>query len=108
MLPIYLIILPGLSTASTCYIHSMNGADITFLGALQHIYGILFIVHLWDFIIIDGLAMLMIDPQRPPIPGTEGAAGWKDHGFHFRSFWRALMMSFLFVLPASVIISFIL
>ena len=107
LLPIYLMILPGLSIASTWYIHQMTGTDISFLGAFQHIYVIWFIVHLWDFLVIDGVSMLMINPYHPPIPGTEGAKGWKDYGFHFRSLVRAMVMSLLFAIPAAAILGFL-
>jgi hypothetical protein len=105
LLPIFLIILPGLSVASLIYMGSTMIEDITLIGALIHLYGIWAFVHLWDLLIIDGISMLIIDKNHPPIPGTEGAAGWSDFGFHFRSFLKAVVFSAFFVLPAAFIIS---
>lgn len=105
LLPVFLIILPGLSIASLIYIGISTSADISFMAASVHLYGIWAFVHLWDLVIIDGIFMLTIDEHHPPIPGTEGAKGWKDLGFHFRSFLKAVVFSALFVLPAAFLIS---
>jgi len=107
LLPTYLLILPGLSIASLLYISAATSSNLTFLDILVHLYGIWIIVHLWDFFIIDGGFMVFTDPLHPPISGTEGAKGWKDIGFHFRSFLKAVPMSGIFVIPVSLILSFI-
>jgi hypothetical protein len=78
-----MLILPGLSVGSVIYLAKMSTTEFSFLGILVHLYGIWIFVHLWDLIIIDGGAMLLIDPNNPLIPGTEGAAGWKDFTFTF-------------------------
>jgi hypothetical protein len=108
LLPSYLLILPGLSVASTIYIVTTSAEEFSFQGILVHLYGIWILVHLWDLIAIDGIAMLLIDPNHPPIPGTEGATGWKNYHFHFRAFLRAVLMSAIFVVPVSVILFFVL
>ena len=41
-------------------------------GEFLHLYGIWVIVHLWDLIIIDFGHILLINPDSPPIPNTEG------------------------------------
>jgi hypothetical protein len=48
-----------------------------------------------------------VDPRRPPIPGTEGAAGYRDFGFHARAFTKACAMSLLFAVPAALLIGFL-
>jgi hypothetical protein len=101
----YLLILPGLSTASAVFAARALPIDLSFIGALRHIYGIWIIVHVWDFVVIDCAHILIIDPQHPPIPGTEGSKGYRDYRFHFRSLLRAVPMSSLFVVPAAVIVS---
>jgi hypothetical protein len=105
MLPPYLLILPGLSVASTVYSAQSAGVDLSFIGALVHIYLIWIIVHVYDFAVIDFAHALFIDPARPPIKGTEGAKGWKDMGFHFRSLLKAVPYSAIFVGPAAFIVS---
>ena len=103
-----LLILPGLSITSTIYAGQVTQTNFSFIGALIHIYIIWIIVHLWDLLIIDFGHTLLIDPQHPPIPGTEGAKGYKDYGFHFRAFLKASLMSSVFVIPSALILGFLL
>lgn len=105
LLPAYLVILPGLSLLSTIYIVETQ-PHLSFGGAVLHLYGIWILVHLWDFVAIDCGFALLIDAHHPPIPGTEGAKGWKDYGFHFRSLLKAIAMSALFVVPAAACVVF--
>jgi len=104
LLPLYILILPGLSVASVFYLHETTSINYSFIDILIHIYSIWIVVHLWDFLILDCGATLLIDPQRPPISGTEGAKGWRDYKFHFRAFIRATIMSALFVVPIALIL----
>jgi hypothetical protein len=101
LLPLVVLILPGLSIVSLIYIYRTMEIDFTFTGALLHLYGIWIFVHLWDLVIIDGISMMIIDKNNPPIKGTEGAEGWKDFNFHFRAFIKATMASAVFVVPAA-------
>ncbi|MEX2582127.1 MAG: hypothetical protein WD766_02565 [Gemmatimonadota bacterium] len=96
-----LLILPGLSVASALVAASRPNVDLSFMGATPHIYSIWIIVHLWDLIVIDFGYALLMDPARPPIPGTAGAEGYRDLSFHLRSFFRAVAMSAIFVLPSA-------
>ncbi|HMJ67651.1 MAG TPA: hypothetical protein VK508_02085 [Cyclobacteriaceae bacterium] len=107
LLPLVIIILPGLSILSAWNAATTTGTDLTFLGTVVHLYGIWIIVHVWDFVIIDCGAILVIDPTHPPIRGTEGAAGWSDYKFHFRAMLRAVVMSAVFVVPASLFVSLV-
>ena len=107
LLPLVVIILPGLSVASTWYVATKNHLDLSFMGTLIHLYGMWIIVHLWDFIIIDCAAILIIKNTSAPIKGTEGAQGWSDYRFHFKAFIEAVMKSSFFVVPASMILSLI-
>ena len=79
LLPIYLFILPGLSVASTVLVSANLDKKLSFIGILIHLYGIWIIVHLWDLVVIDGVAMVLINKDSPPIAGAEGAAGWKNY-----------------------------
>jgi hypothetical protein len=106
VLPV-LIILPGLSVASALYAGQATHTDLTVLGAFIHIYGIWLVVHLWDLVIIDFGHVLLIDPQRPPVPNTEGASGYKDYRFHFDAFLKACRLSLLFVVPAAVVVGMV-
>jgi hypothetical protein len=104
LLPIYLLILPGLSVGSVIYLFYEGGVLFSFAAILAHLYGIWLIVHFWDLLMIDGIAMLLINPDHPPIRGTEGAKGWRNYTFHIKSFCKAVVMSAIFVVPASAIL----
>lgn len=101
----YLLILPGLSVASAVYLARAANIDLSFVGALAHLYLIWIMVHVYDFAVIDFLHALLINPAKPPIKGTEGAKGWKDMRFHFRSLLKAIPNSAIFVVPAALIVS---
>ena len=102
-----IIILPGLSAASTLYAAMTTKTDLSLIGTVVHLYSIWIIVHLWDFVVIDCGHALFINAQRPPIAGTEGAKGYRDYGFHFRAFLRATFKSILFVIPTALILSLV-
>lgn len=105
MMPTFLAILPGMSLVSAFWLASGHRLDLSFAGAVLHLYVVWTVVHVWDFLVIDCVYATAIDPARPPIGGTEGAAGWKDYGFHFRSLLVAIPMSGLFIVPAAAIIA---
>lgn len=46
----------------------------------------LFVFNLFDLLILDWLIFVTIQPSSIVLPGTEGMAGYKDYGFHFRAF----------------------
>jgi hypothetical protein len=104
LLPIYLLILPGMSVLSTLWIIGLSEMTYSFSGILVHLYGIWIIVHLWDFLVLDCITILIVDSENPPIAGTEGAKGWHNVSFHFHSFVKAVILSGIFVLPVSVIL----
>ena len=51
-------------------------------------------------IAIDGLVT-----SRPPIPGTEGAQGYKDYRFHARAFLKASVFGLVVVIPLAALIA---
>jgi hypothetical protein len=46
-----------------------------------------------------------VDPSRPPIPGTNGARGYKDYRFHARAFVKASVFSLAIIAPAGILIA---
>jgi hypothetical protein len=46
-----------------------------------------------------------VDPDRPPIPGTNGAAGYKNYAFHARAFLKASVFSLAIIVPAGIVIA---
>jgi hypothetical protein len=107
MLPIFVAILPGLSIASAFWLAGRVGIDLSFAAAFVHLYIVWILVHVWDFVVIDCVYAGLVDAARPPIAGTEGAAGWTDIGFHFRSFVKAVLMSAVFVVPAAAALAWV-
>ncbi|MCW5879066.1 MAG: hypothetical protein KIS80_09415 [Anaerolineales bacterium] len=106
LLIVALVVLPGLSVLSTY--QATRSIDLTFWGALVHIYSVWVVVHLWDFAVIDFAHALLINPAKPPIRGTENLKGWSDMRFHFRSLLKAVPASATFVLPAAWLLSWLL
>ena len=98
-----LLLLPGLSIASLLYASQAAATQLTVIGAFVHLYTVWVIVHIWDLLVIDGAHVLLINPESPPIPGTQGAAGYRDFAFHCRAFEKACVMSLLFVVPVAVL-----
>jgi hypothetical protein len=48
--------------------------------------GVVFCFNLVDWLVLDWLVFCTLTPSFLVIPGTEGLAGYKDYGFHFRGF----------------------
>lgn len=110
LLPIFILILPGLSLWSTVMIVKplvSVAPSIPLVALITHLYIMWIVVHLWDLVVIDGISMALINPARPPIAGTENAAGWRDIKFHVRSFGKAVVNSAFFVVPAGIIVHFL-
>jgi hypothetical protein len=103
----YLAIFPALSLLSTA-VAARHASDLTFTAACVHLYIIWVVVHVWDFVVIDCGHALLIDPLRPPIPGTTGARGYRDVAFHCRSMIKAVLMTGLFVVPAAALLAAVL
>lgn len=76
--------------ATSIYIY---GNEITFWGAFLHLYLVFNIVSLTDLIILDWIIFCVVTPNFIVIPGTRGAAGYKDYGFHFVGFLKGAVMS---------------
>ena len=83
------------------------GADYSFFGAWLYAYALFFGVNLWDLVALDWIGLSFVDPQHPPFPGTEGAAGWRDYAFHFYGFLKGSVIGLAFaVFVAGVITLF--
>ena len=53
-----------------------------YLGMLVHAYLVFQVFNLFDFLVLDCGLMLVINPENPPIEGTENAVGYRDFRFH--------------------------
>jgi hypothetical protein len=89
---IFFAVLLSVQFALIARLQADLGAALTPVGILLYVYGVFFIVNLIDLVVIDWGGFTLIDPQNPPLPGTEGAAGWRDYAFHWRGFLKGLLI----------------
>lgn len=97
----------GVPIALTWRLHSELSGDLSFTQAFAHLYGVWMIVNVWDLALIDWPYAYFVNPNRPPIPGTAGARGYKDYGFHTRAFLKASAFSLAIIVPAALLISLV-
>ena len=95
----------GVPILLTWRLHAERAGGLSFGQALAHLYGVWMVVNAWDLVAIDWPYAYFVDPRRPPIPGTEGAAGYKDYGFHFRAFLKASVFGLAVIIPAAALIA---
>ena len=95
----------GVPAALTWRLHAATSGGLSFLEALSHLYGVWLVVNLWDLVLIDWPYAYFVNPDRPPIPGTAGARGYKDYGFHAKAFVKASIFSLVIIVPAALVIS---
>jgi hypothetical protein len=82
----FLIVLLAVPFISTLTLKDQRGSAISFLPLFANAFGISFIFNLVDWLLLDWLMFCTITPQFVVIPGTEGAAGYRNYAFHFRGF----------------------
>ncbi len=51
---------------------------------------VLLVFNAVDLLILDRLVFVTLRPKIVVLPGTEGAGGYGDYGFHFRAFLKGL------------------
>jgi hypothetical protein len=85
--PFFIILFGGLALTGARY-----GTEHGFGWLAVHIYLAWQVVNVFDLIVIDWGGMHLVDPQHPPFPGTEGAAGYRDYRFHFVGFIKGSVM----------------
>lgn len=95
----------GVPIGLTWRVHAEVPGGLSFLDAFVHLYGVWMFVNLWDLVAIDWPYAFFVDANQPPIPGTAGAAGYKDYRFHTRAFLKASVFGLVIVVPAAFIIS---
>ena len=95
----------GVPIALTWRVDQAQPGGLSFMGSVTHLYGVWMVVNLWDLVAIDWPYAWFVNPARPPIPGTEGAAGYKDYGFHARAFVKASVFSLSLLAPAAALIA---
>jgi len=72
---------------------SLKQAGASFGALFANAFGVVFFFNLFDLLVLDWLIFCSITPKSIVIPGTEGMAGYKDYGFHFRGFLKGTLLS---------------
>jgi hypothetical protein len=60
--------------------------DLSFPGVYLTAFIVLIAFNLYDLLVVDWLYLCTWTPSFAVLPGTEGMAGYKDYGLHFRGF----------------------
>ncbi len=81
----------------------VGGGRLVFWQAFLTLFIMIFLFNLIDWLIIDWLLFVTIQPKWIILPGTEGMAGYKDYAFHFRGFLVGTVFS---VLGSAIIAGF--
>ena len=99
-----LVFAPPLGAAITL---ELQRPDAGFPEATLTAFAVLIAFNLWDWLVVDWLLFCTIRPPFMAIPGTEGMAGYRDYGLHFRGFLiglgLAVVASLLIGLVASAL-----
>ena len=92
---IVIAVLFGIVTMSFQEVRTHASGDIPFLDAFVHLFVMFSIFNLLDWLVLDWLIVVAICPSFIILPGTEGLAGYKDYGFHFRGFLIGTVITFV-------------
>jgi hypothetical protein len=75
----------GVVAASLSEVRTGSGGKIHFLTAFIHLFVMFSVFNIVDLLVLDW-PLVAIGPRFVILPGTEGSAGYKNYGFHFRGF----------------------
>jgi len=91
-IPFLLLLLAG-PLISTLLLKRRSEGAISYLALLANAFGVSLVFDLVDWLVLDWLVFCAIAPRFIVLPGTEGMAGYKDYGFHFRGFLVGCVVS---------------
>ncbi len=83
-------------------LRSLSG-ELTFVETLIVSIIIFQMWNLLDLILLDWFLLMTLKPKFMILPGTEGMAGYRDYGFHFRKFLNGIALTFILALVVTVI-----
>lgn len=104
---IFIVLLLGLIAISFIRIRTLAEGDIPFQMAFVHLFVMFSVFNLLDWLVLDWLIVVAICPKFIILPGTEGMAGYKDYGFHFRGFLIGCVIIFFTSLLVAGIVAFL-
>ena len=105
--PVVLFTFFGVPALLTWRLHAGTPGGLPFWQVATHLYGVWMIVNAWDLVGIDWPYAYVVDTSHPPIPGTEGARGYKDYAFHARAFLKASVFGLAIIVPTAVLITWL-
>lgn len=82
----FLLVLAAIPFASALSLKSDYQGQVSLATLAIHAFAVAFTFNVVDWLVLDWLLFCTITPALVVIPGSEGAAGYKDYGFHFRGF----------------------
>jgi len=88
-IPLFLLFL-GFPVAAALTAEA-TGADVLSIALCA--FGVGVVINLFDLLVLDWLMFCTWTPQFVVLPGTEGMAGYKDYGLHFRGFLTGIVIS---------------
>ena len=94
------VVVLGVVAASFVEVRANSGGHISFLTAFVHLFVMFSLFNLVDLLILDW-PLVAMRPSFIVLPGTDGLAGYRDYGFHFRGF----LIGTVLVLVTSVLIA---
>jgi hypothetical protein len=90
--------------ASFVDLRSSSGGHISFLTAYVHLFVMFWLFNLADLLILDW-PLVAIRPSFIVLPGTEGLAGYKNYGFHFRGFLIGTVLILVTSVPIAGVVA---
>jgi len=87
-IPVFLV-LTGVLVLSSVRLAQI-GSESVFFSVLFGTFVVLLVFNAVDLLILDWLVFVTLRPRIIVLPGTEGAEGYGDYGFHFRAFLKGL------------------
>lgn len=103
----FVLIFFGLNIVLSWDLKASMGEDFSFGAAWLYAYALFMGFNLWDWLVLDWIGLSLVDPQHPPFPGTEGAAGWRNYKFHFYGFLKGSIIGLVFATPIAAIVTFL-
>jgi hypothetical protein len=95
--PLFLLFL-GFPVAAALRAEAAGGGVLTIALCA---FGVGVVINLFDLLILDWLMFCTWTPKFVVLPGTEGMAGYKDYGLHFRGF---MIGTVIFAVVSAIIV----
>jgi hypothetical protein len=102
---LFFLILVGVPLLSVRRYGLITDGVPTFFEIFINIFTIFMVFNIVDLLIVDWLVICTITPKFIVLPGTEGMAGYKDYGYHFRGSLKGTVTLLVLALIFAGIIS---